>query len=439
MAISSDLARRLVRLTGAAAAALVLIGLVGALALHAYGSYRLDRARAEFDASWGHLTSIPTPPDLPDHENGARWLAAGGFALVWSLDDQKFIGELSGRSTDTWTDTDVSRARWILHEQQNALALLLRSGTVEGFHIGTVGMTTRHDQIPLLDIIKGLRLLTVEARLAWYEGRAADALAALRAVGRAADGLVKTTVVISSYAGAAAMRWAASGAAEIVTDPCAGPAILEELHTTLPVEDPAYWADKTMATQVAEIATEGLDYIEDFHDPAMGWSIPFWVSSRFLLEDLFVAQILDRWNRHLEVGQGPAADWPESPGDEIWSDATWPPWLALSGTVTPKMLSGRAQAQAASTEMQQLLLALDVRFAAPDGLERDGCGLVDLGSPTALTGEAVICRYDDDLEAIVVEVNGAEGTLEDHTAAGNHNSRFRSIVMPVGPRDELCE
>ena len=439
MAVSSELARRLIRLTGAAVTALILIGLVGALALHAYGSYRLDRARAEFDASWGHLTSIPTPPDLPDHENGARWLAAGGFALVWTMDDQKFIGELSGRSTKTWTDTDVSRARWILHEQQNALALLLRSGTFEEFHIGAVGETTRHDQIPLLDIIKGLRLLTVEARLAWREGRAADSLAALEAVGRAADGLMKTTVVISSYAGAATMRWAASGAAEIVTDPCAGTATLEDLRAVLPVEDPSYWSDKTMATQVAEIASEGLDYIEDFHDPALGWSIPFWVPSRYLLEDLFVAQILDRWNRHLEVGRGPAADWPESPGDEIWGDATWPPWLALAGNVTPNMLSGRAQAQAASTEMQQLLLALELRFAAPDGLESDACGLVDLGSPTALTGEAVTCRHDVDLDAIVVEVSGAEGTLEGHTSAGNHNSRFRPIVIPVGRTAELCE
>jgi hypothetical protein len=439
MAISSELARRLLRLTGAAAAALVLIGLVGALSLHAYGSYRLDRARAEFDAAWGHLTSVPVPPDFREHENGARWLAAGGFALVWSLDDQKFIGELSGRSTKTWTDTDVSRARWILHEQQNALSLLLRSGTFEKFHIGAVGEATRHDQIPLIDIIKGLRLLTVEARLAWHEGRTADCLAALGAVGRASDGLMKTTVVISSYAGAAAMRWAASGAAEIVTDPCAEPVILEELRTVLPVEDPTYWADKTMATQVAEIATEGLDYIEDFHDPSVGWSLPFWVLNRYLLEDLFVAQILDRWNRYLEVGQGPAADWPERPGDEIWGDAAWPPWLALAGSITPNMLSGRAQAQAASTEMQQLLVALDLRLAAPAGLESDACGLVDLGSPTALTGEAVTCRYDVDLAAIVIEVGGAEGTLESHTSAGNHNSRFRPVVIPVGRRAELCE
>mgnify|MGYP000641595932 CR=1 FL=1 len=49
--MSSELARRLFRLTAAAVAVLVLVGLVGALSLHAYGSYRLDRARAEFDAA----------------------------------------------------------------------------------------------------------------------------------------------------------------------------------------------------------------------------------------------------------------------------------------------------------------------------------------------------------------------------------------------------
>ncbi len=438
MPISSELTRKLLRIASVSVCALLLIGLIGAFALHAYGNQKLKKARADFDSTWGHLTPVDASPEAPENENGARWLTAGGYAIVWSIDDQMFIGDLSGRTAREWTNTETSRARWILNEQQNALAILIRSGAFNVFHLGTNGRATTHDQIPFLDIVKGLRLLVVEARLAWKEGRNGDGLNALNAVARAADGLLRTRVVMSSITGAAATRWTTGGAADLISDPCADGEILAELSAILPTEDSTHWADVTMATEVEEIAEEGLDYIEDFHDPAMGWSIPFWVSSRFLFEDLFVSEILERWSRHLELGQLPAARWPENPGDEIWGDASWPPWQALAGTITPNILSGRARAQAASTEMQQLHIALQLRLASPEGLGPETCELVINSKPTALTGGAITCRYDSELNAIVIEVPGAEEALAGHISAGNRASRFPPIVMPVGETRELC-
>lgn len=438
MAASSELIRKLLRIAGVSLAGLFLISVLGSLTVHAYGEHRLRKARAEFDSTWGHLTTIRTPPEVPDHSNGARWFTAGGFAIVWSIEDQMFVGDLSGRTARNWTSTETSRATRILHEQQNALAILLRSGSFEVFHIGAFGKRTTHEQIPLMDMIKGLRLLIVEARLAWKTGRTEDGVDALNAVARAADGLLRTRVVMSSIIGAAATRWTAGGAADLVGDPCVSDEVLSGLRATLPIEDPTFWADVTMATEVQEIADEGLDYIEDFHDPSLGWSIPFWVSSPYLLEDLFVAGILERWGRHLEIGQIPAARWPENPGEEIWGDATWPPWQALAGTITPNILSGRARAQAASAVMQQLRIALDLRLAAPDGLGPESCDLVNDLSPTALTGESVSCRFDPVRNVIVIEIPGAEEALVGHISAGNNASHFPPIVIPVGRIDELC-
>jgi hypothetical protein len=430
--------RRLLRITGVLSCGFLLIALIGAFVLHTYGRHRLQTAREGFESTWGHLASVDAPPEVPENENGARWLTAGGYAIVWSLDDQKFIGGLSGRAVRTWTDTESSRARWILNEQQSALRILVRSGSFDAFHLGSIGRHTTHDQIPFIDIIKGLRLLIVEARLAWFEDRRDDSLKAIAAVARAADGLLRTRIIMSSIIGAAATRWAAGGAAELISDPCADRDVLSELGTILPVEDPSYWADVTLATQVQEIADEGLDYIEDFHDPAMGWSIPFWVSSHYLFEDLFVAEILDRWSQHLEIGLQPTAHWPEDASEQIWGDASWPPWQALAGTITPNILSGRARAQAASAEMQQLRIALELRLAGSAGLGPEACDMVGDSSPSALTGDPVDCRYDPDLNAIVIEVREAEEVLAGHVSGGSGSSRFPPIVLPVGRTADLC-
>jgi hypothetical protein len=437
MANSSGLTRKIVRIAVFSLTVLALIGLIGAAALHSYGKHRLEDARADFESAWGHLTPIDAPPEPPENENGARWLTAGGYAIVWSIDDQMFIGDLSGRTAREWTDTEISRARWILNEQQNALALLNRAGSFEAFHLGTNGKVTTHNQIPVLDIVKGLRLLTVEARLAWKDGRRKDSLESLNTVSRSADGLLKTRVVMGSITGSAAARWFCGSAADLIGDPCADGASLSVLDSILPKEDPTYWTNVTLATQIDEIANEGLDYTADLHDPSLGWSIPFWVSSRFLFEDLIMAEILARWNRHIDLCQGPAALWPAGAGQEIWGDAAWPPWKAMAGVITPNLLSSRARSQAASTELQQLRIALELRLAEPAGLGPDACAMMSDLQPTALTGKPVSCRYDPDLNTIVIDVPGAEEALADHVSARNSAARISPIVMALGKTAEL--
>ncbi len=430
-----EITRALIRWTLLGIGALVSAAAVGAFSLHIYGAHRLGDARSDFETRWGDLVLNPPPPSFPDHENGARWLMAGGQAIICSIEDQKLIGALSGKPAREWTETEESGARWILHEQQSALRILLRSGSFEAFHLGADGSRATYDEIDFLSIVMGLRLLTVEARLAWSEGRIADCLTALAAISQAADGLLRTPIVMTTTIGAAATRWSAQAAADLLMDPCTSAEILRELEHLLPVEDPIRSCNITVATSVVEIADEGLDYVEDFHDPSMSWSLPAWVSSRYLFEDLFVAEILDRWGRYLEIGQRPAADWPADVGLSIWGDTSWPPWLALAGTVTPNLLSIRARAQAASTELQQLRAALDLRLASPNGLDGDACSLVDDAGPTVLTGRPISCRHDEQRGMIVIEVPGAEQTLRAFVAANNHASRLPAIDLSVGGCD----
>lgn len=415
---------------------LVVSTALSLFSLHLYGAHRLEKARSDFAAHWGHLVLDPSPISLPDHLNGARWLMAGGQAIICSIEDQEFIGALSGKPARGWTDTEQARARWILHEQQNALAILLRSGSFPTFHFGRDGARATYDEIDFLSTVMGLRLLTVEARLAWSEGRASDCLAALDAVNRAADGLLRTPVVLTSALGSGAIRWSSSAAADLVSDPCTSMAAIEEIQHILPSEDPIHSSNITLASSIAEIADEGLDYVEDFHDPSMSWSLPAWVSNRFLLEDLVVAEILERWSRFLEIGQRPAADWPADAGRSAWGDAAWPQWIALTGAYMPNLLSARVRAQAASTDLQQIRAAIDLRLASPEGLDVNACSLVEDTRPTALTGKPIGCGYHEDRGTIVIEVPGAEQTLSAFVSAGSHASRFLPIEIPVGGCDQ---
>jgi hypothetical protein len=411
---------------------LAIMAVLGAFSFHTYGAHRLKTARSEFHARWGHLPRYTPPPPVSDEENGARWLMAGGQAIICSLEDQKTIGTLSGESARGWTGTEQARARWILHDQQNALGILLRSGSFEAFRLGAEGARATYDEIDFLSIVMGLRLLTVEARLAWSEDRVSDSLAALDAISKAADGLLLTPIVMTSTIGSATTRWSASAAADLLSDPCVSTATLDELRDLLPSEDPIQSCNITLTTSIAEIADEGLDYVEGFHDPSMSWSLPSWVSNRYLLEDLVVAEILERWGRFLEIGQQPAADWPTDAAHSSWGDAPWPPWIALTGAYTPNLLSARVRAQAASTDLQQLRAALDLRLASPDGLDGDSCSLMVDTRPTVLTGKPISCRYDEGRGVIVIEVPGAERALSDYVSAGNHASRFPPIELPVG-------
>jgi len=423
-------------LTGAgiliAAAALGLFG------LHLYGAHRLGNARSDFDSRWGHLVLNPPPPSVPDHLNGARWLMAGGQAIICPIEDQRFIGVISGKPTRTWTDAERETARRILDAQQSALSILLRSRSTEAFHLGADGARATYDGVDFLSIVMGLRLLTVEARLAWSEGRAADSLMALDAVSQAADGLLRTPIVMTSTIGAAATRWSAEAAADLVSDPCSSVEVLLEVGRLLPEEDPIHCCNITLATSIAEIADEGLDYVEDFHDPSMSWSLPAWVFNRYLFEDRFVAEVLERWGRYLEIGQRPAADWPADAAKSVWGETTWPPWLALAGTITPNLLNVRARAQAASTELQLLKAALDLRLALPDGLTGDACSLVDDTRPTDLTGRPIVCRADEHRGMIVFEVPGADRTLHTFIEPQNHSAWLPPIELPLGAGGPGC-
>ncbi len=419
----------LIRYIAAGVAVLVIATLLGALAIHLYGSHRLTTARTALDARWGHLILREPPPTVPEHENGARWLVAGGQAIICTLEDQRFFGGLADRPARSWSDTERTRAIRILREQRPALDILIRSGSFSSFQLGRNGSKANHAEIDFLSVSLGLRLLVLEARVAWYEGRQSDCLAALNSVGRAADGLMRTPMVMTSTIGSAAARWSLWVATDIVGDPCSEATTLRETLAILPSVDPVHCNDITMAVSVTELADERMDYIEEFFDPSVGWSVPFWIPNRFLFEDLFIAGLIERWGRFLDLAHQPAAQWPSDVGHSIWRDTAWPKWLAMTGTITPNLLSGRARAQAASTEMQQLRFAFDLRLASPNGLDPNACDLSADATPTALTGQPLACRYDESQGIILIEAPGAAEPLPSLSTGSNRAARLPPLEL----------
>lgn len=430
--IRNDCVRKLLWWSAATTVVIVLAVVIAAIAVHRTGVHRRHEARRAFDADWGHLLRDEPTIEVPEHLNGARWLAAGGVAVICTIDDQKFFGELSIRPSSGWSDAELSRAKWILHEQQHALRILLRSGSFDQFELGRPGTILRHDEIPLMDLIKGIRLLLMEARLARAEGRYGDGAAALVAAGRAADGLLRTRVVIASVLGAAAVRWSASATAEYLADPELPAAALTELRRGLPVEDPILQTEITIALQVDEIAAEGLAYTDDVHDPSMAWSVPFWVASRPLLEDLCVAGIVDRWRRYLELGRRPALEWPADAGIAILNSESWPSWLAMSGTISPNIWSIGARAQAARVDQRLATLALDLLLENGGRPGPDACSQFASEPAAELTGGEIRCGRDLDRGALVIDVPGAERALAGHLPAHNPMARALRIVIPLG-------
>jgi hypothetical protein len=433
---TGKLIRKLLWWTVLGIVVIVAVSLLLSFGLHTYGAARLASAKAEFSQKWGRLADYEPPPPVPDDENGGAWLVAGGEAIVCSVEDRRFYGQLSDRPENGWTEAERSRARRILQEQKNALEILVRSGDFDTFNLSTNGVRATYESVDFSSIVMGIRLLVLESQLAWSEGRTGDALAALNAVGRAADGLLQTPIIIMSSIGSAAERWAAAVAAEIVSDPLATGSTLRELRAVLPREDPILRANITLAIAIAEMAGEGLGYIEHAYDPSMGWSVPFWISNRYLLEDLYVAGTLEAWMRHLELGQMPAAQWSSDDIEAVWKSPAWPSWLALTGNFSPNLLAATARGQAASTELQQLGVAIELRLAAPDGLGPDACGLIDEASPTALTGGPITCRFDATRCGILIEVPGAEDALDAFVASDNPAALIPPIELPVG---EGCE
>ncbi|MGD8439299.1 MAG: hypothetical protein PVG53_02095 [Holophagae bacterium] len=433
------LTRRLV-LWAALAIGVFLASMVAtSLAVHAYGAHRLTASQATFAERWGQYI-LPPPAAVPtDRANGARFMVLGGRAMTSSVDEHRFIAELSGRPAASWSDADTDRAREILGEQQTALSILLQSRTADGFDLGIENRPPNYNDIDFLALVRGLRLLTLEARLAWAEGRVEDGLAAIETASRSADGLLRTPVIMSLTLGAAAQRWVLSAAKDIVGDPCAGSTVLDGLARRLPAEPAVRSAIGTFVTSVAELAEQGLAYRDDVNDPSVSWSLPYWISNHFLFEDLLIAEILDRWNRQIELGLHPAAGWSRETADSIWGGRWWPSGLALNGAYSANLTGVWVRAQAADTEHQQVAFALELRRRSPAGLTRDACRAVAEASPTPLTGQPVVCRADPSGQSLVIDVPDAEATLVRHSALDNDSARFEPIILSVGPRPDSCQ
>jgi len=430
--------RTLVRWSLLALAILAVATLLAALGTHAWGAHRLRVARAELARHSSPPARPASSTPLPDHLNGARWLVAGGQAVICTDEDYKVYGVLADRPAATWTDEEMERARRILDEQQPALDLLLHSGALTRFDLGIDGGAANHSEIDFLSVIRGLRLLALQARVAWFDSRTATYLEALAAISRSADGLLRSPVVMATTVGSAAARWTVWAASEMVSDPCVPAEEIERLHTLLPGEDPVTCSDATLVRAVADLADKGLAYREGRHEPNVSWSLPFWVANRFLVEDLVVAEVLDRWNRQIAMGRLPGAQWPPEPASVIWDDAGWPHRLALNGTIVLNLFNERARAQAAATELRQLRTALELRASSPDGLHAGACADIDPGPPLPLTGGALACSFDRSRGVIVIDVPGGAETLIGHTTLANRAEHLLPMELAVGPRNELC-
>jgi len=410
---------------------------VSAFALHTWGAHRLAVERSSFADAWG-VSFEPEPAPAANESNGFGWLAKGAEGITCSAEESRFFGTLADRHPRAWTEEERARARHLLEDQQPALALLYRAGTAAVFDLGHSGGAEVHEEINGMSLIKGFKLLVLDARLAFFDERFADGIAAVTAVGRSADGLMRTPVIRASVIGSGAARWCTWAAADLVGDPCVDRATLSVLLEALPSEYPLVRHSATMAASVSEIADKGLSYLDGPNDPSLAWSVPFWIPNRYVFEDLFLADLITRWRYILELGNTPAINWPSDAGHAIWWDSPWPSWFAMTGVYTPNLLTAFCRAQAAATEIHQLRSTIGLRLSSPNGDGGASCKGFESSGPVPLTGEPLTCRVDEEGAVLIIEAPGATRALDSLAVMDARAGLLAPVEIPIGPRPASC-
>jgi len=154
-------------------AAIVIVVLVAAVVgIRWWGQVQLTHATAAFEAEVGPLDlSRFLLPELPDEQNAAVWLLAGGHAVEVPSEHSSTWQQGHSVPLDDWTPELRERVESLIEANQPAIDLLVRSLPLEESNFGIPyeqGMKARVP--PVIELWRAGKWIRLDARLALLEG-----------------------------------------------------------------------------------------------------------------------------------------------------------------------------------------------------------------------------------------------------------------------------
>lgn len=180
-------------------------------------------------------------PAIPDDENAAKWLAGGAGAVVWSMAEKAAVGTGSGLPFSEWDQETEATIREAVNRHRGALGTMSVAVGLEQTSFDIRYSDGTEAELPdLLEILRAVRLLACQARIAFADGNPEGGLVALATMNRMATSLYEESSLITFMIAVAAERIMLVQAAEAVSfdEVWAGdPEFLDELEGVVPNTD----------------------------------------------------------------------------------------------------------------------------------------------------------------------------------------------------------
>jgi len=260
----SSLGRRF----GLVLAGVLLLSLLASFGVHMSGRWRFAQAAEQFvselpgsrlELSTSALATlvVSLAPPVPDpSDNAARWLTAGGKAMVLNADeDTQLRSGLASASTASWSAPQEAKARDMVQRNRGGLDTMQRAVACVGSSFEIDYSDLVDAEIPnLLELLIAGFLVNLDARLAFADGDPAAGFAALNVLARLTDSLRREPPLIFSLIAHVTEKLLLQGITEVLTSEqpwATQPQRVEQLRQLLPHDDLLAVSRKIVALDAA--------------------------------------------------------------------------------------------------------------------------------------------------------------------------------------------
>jgi hypothetical protein len=415
---------------GIAAGGLLALGLLGSLALRAYGRMRLRAASTALAERGGSLALASYElPDIPPAENAATWLEAGASVVIWdrksdvAIRGYRGVTSLRAAAAMPWASWDavtLQAVRAALVQNEGALAILHRAADKPRSSFGISYREGKRARVPSLYKLRtATTLLLLEARLAARQGDREGILSAVRTIRRCVDSASAEPMLLMVLVGTAIEDDLLGLVADLATSTeprIADPQFLRRLAAELPEGDRLAQLRRSMLLDAAVTA-------DAFR---VGDPTPVERILIFPFQELAQAAVVEHTLQSLEVTKTPVGGRPDPP-DIKPSVLMFHQRLAWLVEVSPRVVR---QAQAVMAQRQLVSTALRLRALALEGTGYPDVLPASMGEPNPFTGVPLeYARQGDGSVKLAIP-----GISSAHTSEFPRDVQRRTLALPAGPR-----
>ena len=328
------------------------LGLLGVLALHAYGAHRLTDVSKRYEREVGPLSVRAfVRPKVAVEKNAVTWQRPGVLAAVFFPGDQALVGSLSAKRFATWAAEDTAKLETILERNRPAIELLDHARRMKASNWEIPYEQGSSAKLPnLLAAINAAKLLVARGRLALGRGDGETAIASAETLGSLARSHEAESATIMLWIGLAIEKLHLALVHEFATSSLTTPEELERLEVSLCDEDLPRAARQALRSNAAAIA-------HDVDSAAIDLEIHGAIHRQIAsaLGKLVAAAAIES-HRDVEKAVGAPI---RAPLDDVEKrHAGWWEHLVATYRVNSTSVAARATATASARDLARLAIAL---------------------------------------------------------------------------------